>query len=194
MPNKHLFYYMKNCLYVGSFNPITKSHLNIPLDLLKDKTIDNLYFLPVNSQKKNLESINNRINMINLVIKEKMNVINIYNYNIAGIFNYQVLNKIKLDINITHILMGSDLFLKFSTFSNYIEILKKYNLIIVKRNNYEIDDLINNKYYNYKNKILIINKKYTSSSTKARESLNNKKNIYLDKKVLDYIKENNLYN
>ena len=31
---------MKNCLFVGSFNPITKSHLNISMDLLNKKIVD----------------------------------------------------------------------------------------------------------------------------------------------------------
>lgn len=180
---------MKKCLFVGSFNPITNSHLEITLDLLKEKIIDYIYFLPVNSKKDNLETINNRIDMINLVLDNNMEVLNIYNYKEDGLFNYFVLEKIKDDKNITHILMGSDLFLKFHTFYKYENILKNYNLIIIKRDDIKIEKLIQEKYHNYKNKIIIINNIYPGSSTKAREELK-----YLDLKVLDYINKNNLYN
>jgi len=184
MLNKH-FFTMKNCLFVGSFNPITKSHLNISKDLLSNKIVDYIYFLPVNSSKDNLVSIKDRINMIDLVKTNNMETLNIYDYNENGLFNYFIL--LKLNKNITHILMGSDLFSKFKTFINYKEILNKYYIIVVER---EFEININN-YLEYKDKIIIINKKYFGSSTLARKLKNN---LYLDYKVLDYIKKNNLYN
>ena len=88
--------------------------------------------------------------------------------------------------------MGSDLFLKFYTFTNYEDILKKYSLIIINRGNNLEKEL--EKYENYRDKIIIINKTYPGSSTESRNSLKETKNIYLDNKVLDYIKKNNLYN
>lgn len=185
---------MKNCLFVGSFNPITKSHIEIAKDLLNNKIIDYLYFLPVNSNKKNLESISYRINMINLVIDNRMNVLNIYNYSKNGLFDYLILDKISKEKDIKYLVLGSDLFLNFSNFKNYETILKKYKLIIINRNNIDIDSIIINNYSNYKENFYLIKKEYRSSSTKARESLHDKDNIYLDKKVLDYIKENKLYN
>lgn len=185
---------MKNCLFVGSFNPITKDHLKIAKDLLNTNLIDYLYFLPVNSKKDNLVSIENRLKMINLVIDNKMESINIYNYNQDGLFNFLILEKINIDKKITHLVMGSDLFFKFSTFYRYEDILKKYNLIIIKRDNLEIENLIQEKYFKFKNKIQIVKQIYPGSSTKARENLNKEENNYLDLKVLDYIRKNNLYN
>ena len=43
---------MKNCLFIGSFNPITKAHKEIVLDLLNKEIVDVIYFLPVNNQEK----------------------------------------------------------------------------------------------------------------------------------------------
>ncbi len=109
------------------------------------------------------------------------------------LFNYNILNNINKDIKITHILMGSDLFLKFNTFKNYQDILNNYILIIINRND-NIADYINNNYKDYKNKIILINKEYKGSSYLAKQELLQNKNNYLNNKILNYIKENNLYN
>ena len=184
---------MKTCLFVGSFNPITIAHENISKDLLQDKIIDYLYFLPVNSNKKDLITIDNRINMINLIKNNQEEVLDIYNYSKDGLFNYNILNSINKNIKITHILMGSDLFLKFNTFKNYQDILNNYILIIINRND-NIADYINNNYKDYKDKIILINKEYKGSSYLAKQELLQNKNNYLNNKILNYIKEKNLYN
>lgn len=180
---------MKNCLFVGSFNPITLAHEHISSDLLNNNIIDYLYFLPVNSSKLDLISIDNRINMINLIKNNKEEVLNIYNYSKNGLFNYNILESINKEKNINYVLMGSDLFLKFNTFTNYKDILNKYNLIIINRND-NISNYINNNYKDYLNKIILINKKYKGSSYLAKKELNTN---YLNNKVLDYIINNNLY-
>ena len=191
MQNKH-FFIMKKALFVGSFNPITKAHQNIVRDLLNNKVIDYLYYLPVNSFKSDLIDIKYRIEMINLVKKIKSEVLNIYNYSSSGLFNYDILKKINLDIN--YLVMGSDLFLKFNSFKNYKKIISEYYLIIINRN-MDIEEYINNNYMEYKDKIIIINKNYKGSSKIVKEELKKyNSSKYLDNKVLDYIIKNNLYN
>ena len=189
MQNKH-FFIMKKGLFVGSFNPITKAHEQIANDLLKNNKIDYLYFLPVNSNKSDLINISERINLINLIKSNKEEVLNIFDYSNSGFFNYNILKQIK---GITHIIMGSDLFLKFKTFSSYEKILKEYYIIVVNRDTYIHEYVINN-YTEFIDKIIIINKKYDGSSKLAKDNLLDKNNKYLNKKVLDYIKEHNLYN
>ena len=178
---------MKKCLYVGSFNPPTKAHIEIANYLLKQKIIDYLYFLPVNSSKTNLISLDKRINMLNLVKNKQEDVLNILTYQEKGFFNYDVLTKINL--NITYLVMGSDLLLHFNTFPNYLDILNNYILIIIKRDNFDINSYLQNNYSNYLDKFIIIEKQFKGSSTDSRKYL---KNIH--KKVLVYIKNNNLYN
>ena len=127
--------------------------------------------------------------MINLVIDNKnIKVLDINNYNNNLTFNTNILKKI--DKSITHLIIGDDLLLKLNTFIDYEFILKNYYLIVINREN-NIYELINKYYYNYKDKFIIINKKYKASSTKARDTKSIK---YLDKKVLEYIRKNNLYN
>jgi len=183
---------MKKGLFVGSFNPVTLAHETIASDLLNNNLLDFIYFIPVNSSKIDLLSIEKRINMINLIINPKENILNIYNYSKNGLFNYNILTKINKEVSITHIIMGSDLFLKFNTFKNYKLILKKYHIIVINRN-FNIKEYIDRNYQDYNDKIIYIEKEYNGSSMLAKNNLNNKNNIYLNEKVLDYIKRNNLY-
>ena len=128
--------------------------------------------------------------MINLIKNKKQEVLNIYNYSKNGLFNFDVLKKINL--NITHIIVGSDLFFKFNQFNNYKDILDNYYIIVINRDK-NILEYINNNYKEYLNKIIFVNKTYNGSSKKAKELLKSNNNIYLNDKVLDYIKNNNLY-
>ena len=175
-------------LFVGSFNPITLAHEKIALDLIRDNIVNYIYFVPVNSNKMDLVTIENRIEMINLIINDNEEVLDIYKFNCEGLFNYEVLNKIKTKYKITHIIMGSDLFLKIPTFKNYLKILKEFTIIIISRGD-DIESLIKDKYSSFN--IVFIKKNYKGSSYLAKKNLNN--NLYLNKKVLDYIKENKLY-
>ena len=183
---------MKKGLFVGSFNPITLAHENIAIDLLNNNILDFIYFLPVNSSKVDLISIDERINMINLIKNNKEDVLNIYNYSTDGLFNFDILNKINEKENITHIIMGSDLFLNFNKFKKYKEILNNYKLIIIERNN-NIEKYIDNNYNEYKDNFIIINKEYKGSSFIAKKELLENKNNYLNNKILKFIKDNKLY-
>ena len=54
--------------------------------------------------------------MINLILKNNMKSLNILDYHESGLFNFNILEKINKKEKITHLIMGSDLFLKFNTF------------------------------------------------------------------------------
>ncbi len=176
-------------LYVGSFNPVTKAHIDISKYLLS--YTDYIYLIPVNSNKTNLVSIDKRIEMLNLVKKNKMEVLNIYDYSKDGLFNYYVLVNIKTIKNIDSIIIGADLLLRLKTFIEYQEILRNYKIIVISRNDIDVLKVIDTYYQEYKSSFLIINKSFLGSSTLARNTLDTS---YLDLKVLDYIKKNNLYN
>ena len=129
--------------------------------------------------------------MLNLVKKEGMEILNIYDYNEDGLFNYYVLEKIKDCKEFDSIIIGADLLLGLKTFVEYQEILKKYTFFVIERCDININKVINTYYYDYKNSFIIIKEKFEGSSTLAREYLDT---LYLEKEVLDYIRENNLYN
>ena len=110
-------------------------------------------------------------------------------------FTYQILRNIQNEYknDKIYLVIGDDLLRDFDKWKNISEILK-YNIIVIKRNN--IDESIYKKYEKYN---FIVTNKISSkeiSSTIVRNMIvNGNKDVlkYIDLKVYDYIKRNNLY-
>lgn len=180
-------------LFIGSFNPPTKAHLEISLKLLDD--LDKIVFIPVNSMEKELVSMNDRINMLTLFTKKHTNLIiddimKNYSY-----LNYRIIDLLKDKYKNVTIIMGSDLLDKLDTFDNYLYLLNNYSYVVIERSSFPSIDIINKKYLDYKNKFTIIDYQSDISSTKVRKLLKEGKDTtnMLDKDILNYIKEHNLY-
>lgn len=184
---------MKIAVYVGSFNPVHKGHIKVVKKILKEY-VDKVIIVPTMSywNKNNLISISDRINMLKLY-ETKDIVIDIKNNNYE--FTYQVLRNIQKEYknDKIYLVIGDDLLKDFDKWKNIFEILK-YNIIVIKRNN--IDESIYKKYEKYN---FIVTNKISSkeiSSTIVRNMIvNGNKDVlkYIDLKVYDYIKRNNLY-
>lgn len=184
---------MKIAVYVGSFNPVHKGHIKVVKKILKEY-VDKVIIVPTMSywNKNNLISISDRINMLKLY-ETKDIVIDTKNNNYE--FTYQVLRNIQKEYknDKIYLVIGDDLLRDFDKWKNISEILK-YNIIVIKRNN--IDESIYKKYEKYN---FIVTNKLSSkeiSSTIVRNMIvNGNKDVlkYIDLKVYDYIKRNNLY-
>ena len=184
---------MKIAVYVGSFNPVHKGHIKVVKKILKEY-VDKVIIVPTMSywNKNNLISIKDRINMLKLY-ETKDIVIDNKNNNYE--FTYQVIRNIQNEYknDKIYLVIGDDLLKDFDKWKNVSEILK-YNIIVIRRN--DIEESIYKKYENYnfivKNKI---SSKEISSTIVRNMILNNNKDVlkYIDLKVYDYIKRNNLY-
>lgn len=184
---------MKIAVYVGSFNPVHKGHIKVIKKILKEY-VDKVIIVPTMSywNKNNLISVNDRINMLKLY-ETKDIVIDTKNNNYE--FTYQILRNIQNDYknNKIYLVIGDDLLKDFDKWKNVSEILK-YNIIVIRRN--DIDEFTYKKYEQYN---FIVTNKISSeeiSSTIVRNMLRDKnKEVlkYIDLKVYDYIKRNNLY-
>ena len=182
---------MKTGLFVGSFNPITKAHINIARHLINKKVVDKIIFLPVINNDKKLESLNDRINMINLNIDNNRFIVSDIMNNYSK-FNYKVIDEIKKEYKDLYLIMGFDLMKKFKSFDNYLDLINDNHLIIVNRNSTykEMYKYIHKEYGDYLDKIILVDyhSKISSSEWKT-----NKDNNIINSKVLKYIKDNNLY-
>ena len=179
---------MKLGVYVGSFNPVHKGHIKIVNYLLTNKYLDKVLIVPTLNywDKTNLVSITDRINMLNFFKSDKIIIDNKHNH---LIYTYELLQELEKVYNDTlYLIIGADNIINFNKWKNYEKLLN-YPIIIMNRDNIDIYKYIE-KYPN--NKFIVIdNYPYIKiSSSIIRNNLNSK---FLDKRVLDYIKKNNLY-
>ena len=186
---------MKSGIFVGSFNPPTKAHFDIAHYLYDNNILAKIIFVPVNNLKKDLVSLEKRIDMLNSYIKK-------YDYlciskimqNYHG-FNYQVLNELSNIYEDIYIIMGSDLLERFSSFTNYQDMLEKYHFVIIPRFGIDSTQLIKKEYHNYMDKFIIVNYHSNVSSSLARECLKENKDIkkMVPSEVEEYIRCEMLY-
>lgn len=112
-------------------------------------------------------------------------------------YTYQVLDYFKeiyKDAEI-YFICGSDNLKELDTWKNYKYILTNYKLLVIKRNNDNIDNILE-KYKKYSKNIIISNiKEEYISSTYIRNNLNKEEiKSLLDKNIYKYILTNRLYN
>jgi len=183
---------MKIGIFGGCFNPPHSMHKQIALDLIKKKYVDKVIYVPTgnNYQKKDLIAANHRYEMIKKMIdNNKKLYVSDYELKNKLKYTYQTLDHFKKEFSEDEIyfICGSDNLNEITTWKNYQHILKDYKLLVIQRN----EDNINTKIKN------IVKAKINTSflsSTMIRKNIKDK-NIrkYLDKKVLKYIDINHLY-
>ncbi len=180
---------MKLGVYIGCFNPPHIGHIDIVNYLVYNKVVDEVLIVPTIGywDKINLVPLKHRINMLKLIENDKIKIDDKNNY---YSYTYELMTKLKQDYvgYDLYLIIGADNIINFDKWKNYEELLN-YKIIIMNRNNIDIDQYI--KKYNTNN-FIVINKykNINISSTEIRNNLNEK---YLDKKILKYIKDNKLY-
>lgn len=190
---------MKIGIFGGSFNPPHNMHLNIALELIEKEYLNEIIYVPTGDKynKNGLISCKHRINMVKLMIEKynKLSLTDIGNKDLYQ-YTYQVLDyfkSIKTNSNI-YFICGTDNLKELDTWRNYEYILENYKLLVIRRNNDNIDEILK-KYEKYRNNIIIANiESKVLSSTDIRINLReNKREENLSIDVYNYIKENNLY-
>lgn len=186
---------MKTGIFVGSFNPPTKAHFDIAHYLYNNNILEKVVFVPVNNEKNELVSLEKRFDMLNSYIKK-------YDYlcvskimqNYQG-FNYQVLDELSNIYEDIYIIMGSDLLEKFSSFTNYQDMLEKYHFVIIPRFDINSTRLINKDYHDYQDKFIVMDYHSNVSSSLARKYLKENKDTkgMVPIEVEEYIRCEMLY-
>lgn len=190
----------------GSFNPITKAHINLSIDIINKYKLDKIVFVPVGDyyEKKELINEKHRYNMIKTAINTYSNLevsdieLN-HKEKIYAKDIFKMLKNIYAKDDI-YFIIGADNLCKMTTWLN-IEELMQYNYIIIERDDIDCDNIINSNSIlkRYKNHFNIINnRKYNNfSSTLVRNKIkeNNINDItnYIFEGTYEYIKENKLY-
>lgn len=182
-----------NIVYGGSFNPPTIAHKAIVEELIEKFNPKNLIIVPTGNSydRKDLLDFKYRFDMLKIAFPNcVISDIEINNQKYRGtLYTLDLLSK---DYDDLYFVMGADNLLQIKTWIRYEELFKKYNFIIMRRNDLDIDSFISNELLKYKDHFQIIDVDYKVSSTKIRENLEDNKNM-LQIEVYEYIKKNNLY-
>lgn len=193
---------MKIGIFGGSFNPPHKMHLNIVEELLNEKILDKVIIVPTGlhySYKNNLASNEHRYNMLKLMTKHNDKIeISDFEFKDEEIHSFDTLEYYKniYKNDTLYFVCGLDNISYVDKWYKGEYLLNNYKFLVVTRDTNNLDEILL-KYEKYKDNIIITNiESNTISSSYIRDELKNKNynlNNYLDQKVIDYIKENNLY-
>ena len=179
---------MRIGVFGGSFNPVHNGHIHMVNYLLDNNYVDKVLLLPTPNywNKNNIIDTKYRLDMLKLFENDRIKVDGIHN---EYKYTYQVMDSLKKDYpnDELYFIIGSDNLEKFHLWPNYNEILTNNRLIVLNRNGikkniylkrYE-DNIIYVRDFDYIN---------TSSTIVRKGNYND-----VDKRVVDYIKKNHLY-
>lgn len=191
-------------VFCGSFNPILNSHLSLAEGLINDG-LEKVIFVPVSSkyQKEGLVSDEHRFNMLKIVCKNnsKFDVSDIEIKSQKWMRTFDTLNALK-DIypeNEINLIIGTDNLKELYWWYEIEALLKNFKIIVLARDEDNIEEIINNdKLLSKYKKSFIKSNSYIRtnlSSTYVRNLIKNKKEIkyLLPDEVIEYIYKNNLY-
>ena len=179
-----------NIVYGGSFNPPTKAHKLIIDKLFLVFKPDNIIVVPVgdNYGKKDLISYEHRLEMAKL-LDDRIIVSDLEN-NDKYLGTYNLLNKLKEYYDDLYYVIGSDNLINLDKWIDYKNLLKDFKFVVFNRHNLDLQEIIMEKYPEFKNHFVVIQIDYDISSSKFRETLDKS---LIPNDVYDYIVENELY-
>ena len=163
----------------GCFNPITNAHVSLIKNVIEKENLSKVYFVPMGDFycKENLIPLNYRIEMIKLAIQDerKMDILDISNkkYKMSAIDSFRIIDK-QFENYERFFIMGSDNYKKIHTWKESEELLHNYKYIVLDRENG-------------------IAKEISASLVREKIKCNEKLNELIPLSVMQYIKNNNLY-
>lgn len=196
----------KIVVFGGSFNPPLNSHFSLAEQIVNEyEDVEKIIFVPVNNlyEKADLLGNEHRYNMLNLVCRKNPNfeVSRIEldsNRPLYTIETLTILQKQYPD-KIIVFTMGSDNLKELSTWKRADELVKKFRILILERDEDNINTIIESDAFLRKNKASFIkvknNVRSNLNSTFVRKKIREGKSIrYLTPdEVVFYMQENNLF-
>ena len=199
----------KNVIAVfgGSFNPPINSHVSLAKQIVeKCEIIEKIIFVPVSTkyQKSKLVSDEHRYNMLKLICEneDKLEVSDIELIQDKQLYTIQTLDLLKEQYGQEYdiwFVMGTDNLKQIKNWYNTERLLKEYKILVLERENDRLEYLIRDNKFLEENKESLIKiegiDKIFLSSTMIREKIKNGESVeeFINKDVLEYIRENKLY-
>lgn len=197
----------KIVVFGGAFNPPLNSHFSLAQQIVEEyEDIEKVTFMPVNSKyQKKEEVISNehRYNMLKMICDDNNNfeVSRIEIDSPRPLYTIETLTLLKQQQPEKELIFatGTDNLREIETWNNAQELLDNFKILILERDEDNMEDILNSNKFLSKNRNSFIkiknNVRSNLSSTFVREKIRRGKSIrYLTPdNVYKYIKENKLY-
>lgn len=193
-------------VFGGSFNPPINSHFSIAQQVLNEyERIEKVVFVPVNRKYKKYGLLENvhRYNMLKLVANknEDFVVSSIDMNQNRSLYTIETLEEIQKQYKDKNIwfLIGSDNLKELHTWERAEELVSRYKILVMERNEDVIEDIIEkSKLLNcHKQNIIRLSKEIKSNfnSTYIRSQIKKQKSVryLMPDEVYEYINKNKLY-
>ncbi|HAS79129.1 MAG TPA: nicotinate (nicotinamide) nucleotide adenylyltransferase [Ruminococcus sp.] len=195
----------KTGIFGGSFNPVHNGHIHLAQSVMQQLELDRIILMPANipphKQYDDYIDGSDRLEMCRLA-SEGIQGIEVSGWeisqnNISYSYNTVMHFRETCPDDRLYLLAGSDMLLSFDTWFRYRDILAEAALAVVSREKNDSLQLVSKKHELEKyGEIIIVNAEpVVISSTQIRKSIKNHQfySCYLDKKVVQYIKQKKLY-
>lgn len=184
-------------IFGGSFDPVHLEHIKIINVIFDEFNVDKIIVVPAYKppHKKFLNvSCEHRINMLELALRKLKNVF-IDTFEIdckRTVYTYETLDYLqeKYSNAKLKLIIGADSFSNLDHWKKSEYIAKKYGFLVVNRENTQIDE--NSIFFQY-SKFTSFKGKISSTNVRKNIKLGVDISCWIDYKVLNYIKENELY-
>lgn len=193
-------------VFGGSFNPPINSHISLAKEIVeKCENIEKLIFVPVSTRYQKMELIDDehRYNMLKLICEneDKLEASDIELKHDKQLYTIETLNLIKEQYNNYDIwfVMGTDNLKELETWSKPEQLLSKYKILVLNRENDNLEEIIQNSdlLKRYRQSLIQIKEidKIYLSSTMIRDKIKKGEDVkeYIPSSILKYIYDNKLY-
>lgn len=190
---------MKIGIFIGCFNPVHIAHISCAEELINQKRLDKVIFVPVGDlyQKQGLVNSRFRLSMLSAAINGNPNFeisdIEIKN---GKLFTFQTLDYFahRLRDDSIELILGTDNLKDIKNWKNSDFILQNFRILVLTRDNLDAADFPE---YQGRENIVFIRSNKPVSSTKIRGLIAAKNydeaSKFLQPEVLKIIKENSLF-
>ena len=186
-------------VFGGSFNPPTIAHYEIAMHILKQNFCKKFYFLPVGDAypKRGLITAKHRVAMLELLCEKlpqaSVSLIEVQSEKVLT--TYETLSQLQKKYPEEEIafIIGADNLKDLPNWFQYEQLMKTFKLIVFKRDDIEVNQLISNQFPSFKDRFIVLDAFHQRdiSSTMYRENPN-LTDLVLES-VDDYIKRHQLY-